>query len=77
MKVKINLKVEMKVKVRECMWDSGTRLKADIGLSGGGGGQGWLWMQRGVMPKIVKVKRALPAKKVKVKRPLHAQKSES
>ena len=43
-KVKINLKVGMKVS--ECMWDSGTGLKADIGLSGGGGGQGWLWMQR-------------------------------
>ena len=46
MKVKINLKVGMKVKVSECMWDSGTGLKADIGLSGGGSGQGWLWMQR-------------------------------
>ena len=49
--MKINLKVGMKVKVSECMWDYGTGMKADIGLSGGRGGQGWLWMQRGMMPK--------------------------
>ena len=56
-KEKINLKVGMKVKVSECMWDSGRGVKADIGLSAAGG-QGWLRMQRKV--KKMKVKRLLP-----------------
>ena len=51
---KINLKVGMKVKVSECMWDSGRAVKADIGLSAVSG-QGWLWMQRKVKKMRIKI----------------------